>query len=392
VQEALKAYDLITGRLQEKYLGIVIDYPSHDFHFHNGKSHNGFHDAVQPQRRRAAQPDEAVAGFIGAGNFAQATLLPPLRKMGVRLRGVATARGVSAKSVAQKHDFEYFLTDPDEIIDDPEINAVFIATRHDLHAGLAAAALQKGKAVFVEKPLALSWAELEEVRRAHQRGGMLMVDFNRRYAPLVREALSFFADRDEPLAMIYRINAGYLPPAHWYHDAKQGGGRIIGEACHFIDLLGCFARSPAQSVFAETMDNTGRYHDDNAVITLRFGDGSMGTVIYTANGDPGLPKERLEISGQGRVAVLDDFRSLETFKNRRRRVIKNRLQDKGHGEAVRRFIEAVRNGANLPVPVEESFESMAATLAAHDSLRERRPLYRAWPQWEVRPCFDQKEE
>jgi polar amino acid transport system substrate-binding protein len=392
VQDSLKAYDLITGRIHEKYLGIVIDYPAHDLVVGNGKSHNGFAAAIMQQRPHVAQQEAAVAGFIGAGNFAQAMLLPPLKKMGVRLRGVATARGVSAKSVAQKHDFEYFLTDADEIIDDPEINAVFIATRHDLHAGLAAAALQKGKAVFVEKPLALSWTELEEVRRAHQRGGMLMVDFNRRYAPLVREALNFFADRAEPLTMIYRINAGYLPPAHWYHDGKQGGGRIVGEACHFIDLLSCFAGSPAQSVYTEAMDNTGRYRDDNVVITLRFGDGSMGTVIYTANGDPGLPKERLEISGAGSVAVLDDFRFLETYRNRRRRVIKKRLQDKGHSDAVRSFIEAVRNGTNMPVPIEESFESMAATLAARDSLRERQPLCRAGPHWDARPCFDQKEE
>lgn len=385
VEDALDAYDLITGRVKEKYLAILIEYSEHNGVSGNGKTHHDFIAPNSAKSKFSAVGDEPVLGFIGAGNFAQAHLLPPLKKMDVRLRAVATARSVSAKSIAQKYEFENCTTEAREVLDDPEVNVVFIATRHDLHAELTTAAIEKGKAVFVEKPLAISWSQLEDIREAHHGSDVpLMVDFNRRFAPLTQEAKKLFFGRTEPLTMIYRVNAGYLPPTHWYHDREQGGGRIIGEACHFIDLLSYFANSPAQSVFAESMDNVGRYHDDNVMITLRFGDGSVGTVIYLANGDSGLSKERLEISCQGTTAVLDDFRFLEIYKDRRRRVIKNRRQDKGHGEALRHFIEAVKNGSDLSASVTESFESTAATLAACDSLRTRTPLWRAWPRWTTR--------
>jgi polar amino acid transport system substrate-binding protein len=385
VEESLGAYDLITGRLREKSLAIIIEYPAYNEISGNGKAHDERVARNSIGERFSHNGEEPIIGFVGAGNFAQAQLLPPLKKMGVRLRVVANARSVSAKSIAQKHRFELCTTEARDVLDDLEVNVVFIATRHDLHAELAISALQKGKAVFVEKPLAVSWPQLEEIRQARQHAeAPLMVGFNRRFAPLVREAKTLFAGRTEPLAMIYRVSAGFLPPTHWYHDREQGGGRIIGEACHFIDLLSFFAGSPVQSVFAEGMENAGLYHDDNVIITLRFGNGSVGTVIYTANGDAGLPKERLEIFCQGTTAVLDDFRLLEIYKDRRRRVIKNRRQDKGHGAALRHFIEAVQNGSDLSASAMESLESTAATLAACDSLRTRTPFCRAWPRWEAR--------
>jgi polar amino acid transport system substrate-binding protein len=247
------------------------------------------------------------------------------------------------------------------------------------------AAMEAGKTVFVEKPLALSWEELAELWDLHERcNGRLMVGFNRRFAPLTRQLAEFFAGRSEPLTMVYRVNAGYLPKEHWYHDPLQGGGRLLGEACHFIDLLGHLAGAPAQSVFAECMDDAGRYRHDNVLINLRFSNGSIGTVIYTANGDARLPKERLEVFGQGSTAVLDDFQRLELYRNRQRRVVTARAQDKGHAEEVRRFIDAQRQGGALPISFEACVQSTAATLAARDALRLGVPLWRGWPRWSPR--------
>ena len=379
VADGLGAYDLIAGNSKEKYLGILIEYAPHNGHAHFDAG------AANSVPQTDASPHEPVVGFVGAGNFAQAQLLPRLQQMHVRLRGVATARPVSAASTAKKFRFEYAVTNPHEILGDSSLDTVFIATRHHLHAALAMAALEAGKTVFVEKPLALSWAELEDLCKVHERSsGRLMVGFNRRFAPLIQNLGDFFAGRSEPLTMVYRINAGYLPKEHWYHDPLQGGGRLLGEACHFIDLLSHLANAPVQSVYAECMDDAGRYRHDNVVINLRFGNGSIGTVIYAANGDSQLPKERLEIFGQGSTAILDDFQRLELYRDRQRRVITSRKQDKGHAEEVRRFIEAQRQGDALPISFETCVQSTAATLAARDALRLGVPLWRAWPRWSPR--------
>ena len=221
-----------------------------------------------------------------------------------------------------------------QLIQDPNLNTVVIATRHHLHARQVLAAIEAGKHVFCEKPLCLTEKELREIVRAHVGGGsrnhgVLMVGFNRRFAPMVQRLKSFIADISEPLAMHYRINAGYLPPDHWINDREQGGGRILGEVCHFVDLLSFLAASPIVEVEGRAVGNSGRYSGDDVVVSLRFANGSQGTISYLANGDRSFSKERVEIFGGGSVAVLDDFRHLELVRHGRKEIVNSRWrQDK----------------------------------------------------------------
>ncbi|HEY8494680.1 MAG TPA: Gfo/Idh/MocA family oxidoreductase, partial [Myxococcota bacterium] len=264
----------------------------------------------------------------------------------------------------------------EEVIAHPDVDVVFVLTRHDLHAPLVIRALEAGKHVFTEKPLALSHEELDAIAKAREAApGDVMVGFNRRFAPLVGELAEHFAGRTHPLVMIYRVNAGFLPREHWVHDPVEGGGRILGEACHFVDLLHHLAGAPPVRVSAECIAGGSRFRgDDNVIATLRFADGSIGTVIYTAAGDDRMPKERLEAFGEGGVAILDDFRSLELARGGRRRSERSARQDKGFREEMSRFLAAVRSGGPMPIPFEQSLASSRATLAVLDALRTGAPV------------------
>jgi predicted dehydrogenase len=299
--------------------------------------------------------------------------------------GVATATGISGQHVATKFGFEYSTGDRRQLLDDSDIDCIFIATRHGLHAQIAIEALRAGKVVFVEKPLALNWEELDEVVAAQgETGGHLMVGFNRRFAPLVQEMQGFFQQRAEPMMVEYRVNAGYLDSDHWYHDPDEGGGRIMGEVCHFVDLITHLVGAPIEKVYTVGMDNVGRYHDDNVGITLTFADGSIGNVLYLANGDTALRKERMEVHSQGSSAILDDFSRLHLYRNRRKKVQRG-SQDKGHRIEVLGFIEAAREGKPLPLPFGACVDSTAATLAAVDSLAMGQPLVRSGWSWYAPP-------
>ena len=233
-------------------------------------------------------------------------------------------------------------------------------------AGLAA-----GKHVFCEKPLALNEAELSAIEAAlGSASTLLMAGFNRRFAPLARRLADFLAGRQEPLAAHYRVNAGYIPLNHWTHDLQQGGGRIIGEGCHFIDFLTFLVGAPPVSVSAQSLPDGGRYREDNVVITLRFPDGSLGAVTYLANGDKAFPKERVEVFCGGRVAVLDDYRSLELVHAGRRQTIHSRLrQDKGHRAEWQAFAAALKAGGPPPIPYAQLFGVHRASFAAVEALR-----------------------
>jgi polar amino acid transport system substrate-binding protein len=328
-------------------------------------------------------------GFIGAGSFARKFLIPPLVKHPhARLVGVATATGISGQSAAQKFGFSYSTGDYRQILNDPEIQAVFIATRHNLHAPLAAEALRAGKSVFVEKPLALTREQLDDVVAAYEQSvisnpaardadsrqsTMLMVGFNRRFAPLTQEMHRFFEGHAEPMVIHCRVNAGFVESKHWVHNPEDGGGRLLGEACHFIDLIAGLVGAPIQNVYTAGMANGGRYHDDNVSITLAFADGSVGNILYLANGDPLLPKERVEVFCQGATAALDDFCRLVLYRDGQR-TVKKSVQDKGHRAEVQAFVVAVRGAAESPVPFAEYVMSTRATLAAVESLRQGRSV------------------
>ncbi len=376
IEQAPEAYRLVTGKKKEPYLGVLLTYPGREKNLATAGAVS-VETAITRDPAAGSQPAENATGIgvIGAGNFARAVALPALQDaQDVTLVGIVSGSGLRAEDARTRFGFAYADSDAGRVLADPSVDLVAVLTRHDLHAGLVVEALEKGKHVFCEKPLALSEGELSDVLAALngvQAGGpLLTVGYNRRFAPLAGKLADFVAAARQPLAAHYRINAGYLPPDHWLHDPIVGGGRIIGEACHFIDFLTMLVGQPPNRVAAAALPDKGRYRGDNAVIQLGFPDGSLGTVTYLANGDRALSKERLEVYSGGRVAALDDFRQLELFQNGRRRVEKSRLrQDKGHRQIWEAFLSAVRSGGPPPIPYDQLIGVAQATFAAVQSIR-----------------------
>jgi predicted dehydrogenase/threonine dehydrogenase-like Zn-dependent dehydrogenase len=411
IEQASQAYELITGKQHEPFLGVLLTYPVREGEgvdaaaIASGATVRLIPEApsVPPvttpasvqamlfQRSpgkegatAAKQPKKPVRiGVLGAGNFASAVMLPALKEIpAVELVGIASASGMSAKHAAHRFGFLYATSDEAQILNDPQVDAVAILTRHNLHARQVIAALRARKHVFCEKPLALNKAELEAIQEAliepwnspetsqGDAPALLTTGFNRRFAPMAQQMQAFLAERGEPLAAYYRVNAGFIPASHWTHDTEQGGGRIIGEGCHFIDFLTFLVGSPPIAVTAAGLPDGGRYREDNAVLTFSFPDGSVGVVSYLANGDKAFPKERVEVFSAGRVAVLDDFRSLELVSNGRRKVFHSRLrQDKGHRQEWQAFAAAIRTGGPAPIPYDQLFGVMNATFASVEALR-----------------------
>ena len=365
IERAEEAYALLSSEKAEPFLGVVITYPEAA-------------DDVEPLARRiaistttAGRSDEVRLGVIGAGNFARVVMLPIMQGSGVQRVGLAAATGISATETAKRFGFEYAATESDEILTDNRVNAVAILTRHDLHAPLVLQALKADKHVFCEKPLAIVPDDLHSIARALEGSDrILAVGFNRRFAPYALELKKFFVSVNEPLIMNYRVNAGLLPQDHWLHDPAQGGGRIIGEGCHFIDFLSFVTSSPIMSIMAKGTPSDDRYREDNVILMLKYQNGSVGTITYVANGDRSLPKERLEVFGGGSVAILDDFRRLELMRDGRNSVRKNRWrQDKGHRPEWEAFMRAVRDGGPPPIPYQELFDVSLASILALDALR-----------------------
>lgn len=368
IERAPEAYALLQAGGAERPLGVVLTYPAEA-------------PPASPAVRLSARPVAASAplrlGALGAGNFARNVLFPVLRRLpGVELVGLASGGGPAGVQAARRHGFRYATSDEAELLADPEINAVAVLTRHHLHARQVVAALQAGKHVFCEKPLALKREELAAIAEALAAADrLLMVGFNRRFAPLARELKAFFEPLGGPLALHYRVNAGPLPPDHWLHDPEQGGGRLIGEACHFVDFLTFLVGEPPQRVHARALPDDARYRQDNVLLTLEFPDGSLGTVAYLAAGDRAFPKERVEVFGGGRAAALDDFRRLDLVAGGRRRTRRAWLrQDKGHRGAWEAFTAAVAAGGPPPIPYRHLFGVTLATFAAVESLRRGEPV------------------
>ena len=372
IEAALKAYALITGKTDEPYLGILLTYPPAPAREEESIAGRPAPPVFcRPDRSKAASDAPLGIGFLGAGQFAVSTLIPILKKTPrVRLAGVCTQTGVSAQTIKNKFGFHYATTGEQEVITDPDIDVVVIATRHNLHCRQIINSLEAGKHVFVEKPLCLNREELDKIAQTYvevcqtdnRQAPILQVGYNRRFAPLAQELKAFFQGVREPLLIHYRVNAGYIPPDHWVHDPQEGGGRIVGEVCHFVDFLIFLADSLPKKVDAVALPNQGRYRDDNVVVTLTFANGSAGVITYAANGDKAFPKERVEVFGGGATAVLDNFRRLELLKDGRRKVSRSVLrQDKGFGGEWAAFLQAVRD-PNAPTPL--TFQEIRATSLA----------------------------
>lgn len=370
LSEAEKAYDLVTGNTPGAPIGILIDYPQPEA------------EAVAGPPARAARrvlDGKVGLGVIGTGQYAKGILLPALRETGgFRFVGVASARGISAKAVSERYGADYAESDAQHILDDTEIQAVAIASRHDSHARYVIGALERGKHVFVEKPLCLNLEELSAVRAAEAASsGTLMVGFNRRFSPLLQAMGAHFAGCGEPLAMLYRINAGRIrlsAETAWVHDPHAGGGRIIGEACHFVDALGalCGARPVALTGSSANPRRVDLAGNDIASLTIDFDDGSIGTVHYWSNGDPSFPKERIEAFGAERIAVLHNFRTLELVAGGRTRKQRKLNVEKGFAEEAEAFLRACRSGEPAVDP-QVWYDTMEVVLAAESLLRGEDP-------------------
>jgi predicted dehydrogenase/threonine dehydrogenase-like Zn-dependent dehydrogenase len=363
IEEAPQAYDLITGKHKEPFLGVLLTYP---------------HDTeATPQRRimiHTGQPPQGKItlgiGVLGAGNYASAVFLPAIQKAGgADCVGIASGSGLTAQNAARRFKFNYAASSESEIWGDDSIDVVAILTRHHLHASQICAALENNKHVYCEKPLATNAEGLAQVVEAMQNSDRVVtVGFNRRFAPLAVKMKTFIDKRVEPIAAHYRINAGFLPPTHWLHDPEQGGGRIIGEGCHFVDFLAYLVGEAPVSVAGHALPDDSRYHQDNVALTFTFPDGSIGVVTYLANGDKSYAKERVEVFSGGRIAVLDDFRTLETIYNGKRQVSRSRLrQDKGHLVAWQAFLDSTRSGTPS-IPYDHLAGVTNATFAALESL------------------------
>jgi predicted dehydrogenase/threonine dehydrogenase-like Zn-dependent dehydrogenase len=368
-ERAEEAYRALTE--EKEALGILLTYP---------RQPPPRETVVRrtPEAPRSKATGRAVVGVIGAGNFAKLIALPNLARTGARLACVADINGAAAAHAGRKFNFERTATDHRAILDDPEINTVVVLTRHDAHGPMVLDTLKAGKHVFVEKPLCLEVAQLEQIREVYTQNPALqcLVGFNRRFSPHAQKIKALLANRTQPLCMSMMVNAGVLPPDMWHHDPKIGGGRILAEGCHWIDLMMFLAGAPLTRVFTARIGEAPgvAIRDDKTSVTLCFADGSIGTLHYFGSGHKSYPKETLEVYGDGKVLRLENFRILRGYGWAGFRKLKLRRMDKGHREEYGRFIQAVEQGGPPVIPFDEIENVMRATFAAVESSRTGQPV------------------
>ena len=347
-------------------------------------------NTIRVHQRISAAESKVTIGLIGAGNFTGAVLLPALKKTGVRFQAIASSGGGTGTHLGKKFGFEESTTDTERIFEDKEINTVFVTTRHNSHARFVMEALEAGKHVFVEKPLCMNEEELEGIKTAYQPSGIrpqtsdfrsptsdcrhLMVGYNRRFSPHTIKIKELLAGRAEPLCMNMTVNAGIIPQDHWIHDPEVGGGRIVGEGCHFIDLMVSLTGSMVQSVSACMAGDGFAVRTDKMSIVLGFADGSVGTVNYFANGSKSYPKEMLEVFSEGRVLRMENFRITLGYGFKGFKRFRTLRQDKGHNAEVAAFVERIAAGGEALIPFEQLENVTRAGFAAVESARERQTV------------------
>ncbi len=374
----LNVLPLITGRIDlENYLQVygnmnsgsiasILVYPDHT------NSKNGQATSVQLKQGNFDK-SKGVIGIIGAGNFTKMTMLPALKGTGAQYKYIASAGGVSANALAKKYGFTHSTTDYRLLLQDADVDMVCITTRHNLHASMTIESLEAGKHVFVEKPLAVSQQQLNKVVEVYnasaiKHGKTVTVGFNRRFSPFIQKARQLLNDSSTPINMIATINAGFIPPEVWVNDMQVGGGRIIGEACHFIDLMTYLNGSKVVAVGMTALGLTTPENTDNAVITLKFENGSQGVVNYFSNGSKAYAKERYEIYSQGRTLVIDNFRKMEGFGFKGFSSMRGKL-DKGHKAQFAALVQSLQSGNKPLIPFDELVNTTQASFAALESLK-----------------------
>ena len=367
--DALDAYQVLLGIKKEPYLGIVLEY--RDLAAKNAESAKIERRVDFSRVEHVERVDRVGVSFVGAGNFAKAVLLPNLKKVkDVTFRGVSTATGMSATDTAKKYGFEFAATDQGEVMKDAETNLVFVTTRHDMHAAQIKAALDAGKYVFSEKPLCINEEQLDGVLAAKNAEdakdalSRVMIGFNRRFSPHAKLLKEYFAKRTLPLVMHYRVNAGSIPKDIWLQDPEVGGGRMVGEGCHFIDFMSYVCGAPVEKVQAMCIKtaNGAETPEDSISVNLQFADGSVGTLEYVALGDTTLPKEWCEIHGEGSTATMDNFCKTVCSGKLGKRKLKGK-QQKGFREELEATVEAMKSGVVMPIPFDEILNVTKTTFA-----------------------------
>jgi len=370
IEDGIKAYDLITGKTKELYRGILLHYPE------NIKEKPASLNRIEIKGNININIHKIVnAGFIGAGNFAQSNLIPHLNLPEVQLKGVVTSDSINSKSVGDKFGFEFASTNYKTITENDSINTIFIATRHDSHSKYVMESIKNTKNVFVEKPLCLNYDELKTIIDLYNdspKKSVLRVGFNRRFSKPFEEIKCFFQNSIEPLIINYRVNAGFIPKTHWIQDPLQGG-RIIGEGCHFIDIMQFLTNSKPISVYAEKIESSNAQVNnfDNVVITIKFANGSIGNLLYLANGDNSVPKEYCEVYSSGKTAVMKDFKE-NVFYSNNRKITKRYDGKKGHKEEIIDFINAINGKADHKLTFESICLTSLTTFRVLESLQQKK--------------------
>ena len=365
---ALEGYATLTN--DKAALGIILNYPNVPAEVLNKNE-------LELIPFISNVSNEPVVGFVGAGNYASRVLIPAFKEAGAKLHTLSTSGGINSVVHGNKNEFHKASTDTDAMLKNSEINTIAVVTQHNSHAYFVAKALEEGKNVFVEKPIAINLEQLEQVQQAYNqqlnlgKNARVMVGFNRRFAPQIQKMKSLLSAVTEPKSFIMTMNAGSIPAEHWTQDVEVGGGRIIGEACHFIDLMRFLANSKIVSIQARRMGDTDAVviTEDKAAIILGFEDGSFGTIHYYANGSASFPKERVEVFTAGKVLQLDNFRKLRGFGWKNFSKMNLWQQDKGQKACAKAFLDAIRNGKPAPISAEVIFEVAKVTIDVAEQLR-----------------------
>ncbi|MDG1302227.1 MAG: bi-domain-containing oxidoreductase [Opitutae bacterium] len=358
INEAVDAYEQLSGG---NALGIVLSYPEAPL---GGESAQRL---VTLAPTSSAKPSKAVVGMIGAGNFTGQVLLPVLAKTGARLKTIISGAGVTGTHHGKKHGFEFSGTDAVDVFDDPEISLVMVTTRHNSHARQVLSALAAGKHVFVEKPLCMTIGELDEIEQAvRDSGKSVIVGFNRRFSPHTVKMKQLLDGINAPKSVVLTVNSGLIPPEHWTQDPEVGGGRIVGEACHFIDLCGFLVGARVKGTSINYLGEGAGALGDVASIQLSYEDGSIATVHYLSNGSKSFPKERVEVFSAGRVLQLDNFRQLTGYGWPGFKKLKTRSQAKGHAEEMATVIDWLEQGGTAPISFEDILETTRISLELWD--------------------------
>ena len=362
IDNAEEAYDIVSGKKPIPHIGILLKYSDHQ---------NKFSSLFQLKNLPVQYLN---IGFIGAGSFAQSYLIPNVKLFGASLSTVVTSKGITSKNVAEKFGFNYCSADIKDVLENKEINTVFIATPHALHANQIIQSLNAGKNIFVEKPLAVKLEELEEIIQIKANNDfVLMVGFNRRFAPICLDVKNLFKNAGEPLVINIRVNGGFIAKDHWTQVDEIGAGRIIGEVCHFIDLMQYFTDGEPVKVYADCIQSTNQKLklDDNISIIIKFNNGSIGNLTYLANGDKAMPKEHIEVFGAGNCAVINNFVDGCFYSNNKTTKLKS--SGKGHKEEISTFLTALKQGKESPITFRSICLTTLTTFKIIDSLKTGLP-------------------